>query len=76
MPKAKVKHTRTSVPPKIGICDCGHLGGAADTQHAPRYALGHGPCTVADCRCTQFSWDGWATEQEIADYRSENIHHA
>ena len=35
-------------------CACGHLR----SQHADRYAPGHGPCTQRACHCGQFTWVG------------------
>lgn len=31
-------------------CSCGHLR----SQHADRFAKGHGPCNL--CKCAQFTW--------------------
>lgn len=43
----------------LGRCDCGHSGGALNSQHSRRMygAAGHGPCKK--CDCPQFTWAAW-----------------
>lgn len=41
-----------------GMCSCGHTGDGPHSEHADRYAEGHGACTVAGCGYRQFSWVG------------------
>ena len=46
--------------PRLSICGCGHTGNTEKSEHAPRFALGHGECLVFGCKCQQFTWTGWA----------------
>lgn len=43
------------------LCVCGHTGDGAMSEHAPRFADGHGQCTHPGCDCKQFSWAAWAS---------------
>lgn len=52
----KTKQGSRRVPPYIEFCKCGHTGGQEHSQHGPRYAPGHGPCTAQGCKCRQFTW--------------------
>ncbi len=38
------------------ICECGHTGDGPRSDHAARFAEGHGRCTVTGCGCPQFTW--------------------
>ena len=57
----------TFVGPK-SICSCGHTGDGPNSQHADRYAEGHGFCQVTGpdkattCSCRQFTWVKWTPE--------------
>jgi hypothetical protein len=43
------------------LCTCGHT----KSTHAPRYAPGHGPCRV--CECKQFTFERFLSAQEVAE---------
>lgn len=52
------------VGPK-SICSCGHTGDGPNSQHADRYAEGHGECKydlLYPCKCHQFTWVKWTPE--------------
>lgn len=46
------------------ICTCLHNGDGAKSEHGGM--IGHGPCKVAGCGCTQFSWMKWLSEYQQA----------
>ena len=46
------------------ICTCGHTGDGPNSQHADRYGIGHGACTVEGCNCKQFTWDRFIEEEK------------
>lgn len=48
------------------MCGCGHTGDGPNGDHKPRFAEGHGACTVAGCTCRQFTWARWLTPAEIS----------
>lgn len=51
-------------------CTCGHSGDGPDSEHRttdPTHCVqfeGKGACTVAGCKCKQFTWISWLPEFE------------
>ncbi len=43
------------VGPK-SLCACGHTGDGEGSQHADRFQVGQGRCTMIGCDCEQFTW--------------------
>lgn len=43
------------------VCQCGHLGDGADSDHGG--LIGHGPCS--QCACAKFTWKRWAADLQI-----------
>ncbi len=48
------------------ICRCGHPGDGPNSDHAARFAEGHGACRVTGCACPQFTWLRWTTDYALA----------
>jgi hypothetical protein len=40
------------------MCTCDHV----KSRHDPRFAAGHGPCSVKGCGCHQFTWSRFIYE--------------
>ena len=44
------------------LCGCGHTGDGPHSEHAARFAEGHGPCKR--CACKQFTWESWIEKRK------------
>lgn len=52
------------------MCECGHTGDGANSQHAFRYAEGHGACQAEGCFCERFTWSHRLTAVELRKERA------
>jgi hypothetical protein len=48
----------------LSICECGHTGDGANSEHATIFQYGHGACNVDGCNCKQFTWVKWTAEAQ------------